>query len=36
MASGTACWVLFRLDALYVQAPLRMAEQLAATLPHTG
>ncbi|MCU0694090.1 MAG: cell wall metabolism sensor histidine kinase WalK, partial [Polyangiaceae bacterium] len=36
IASGAACWVLFRIDALYVQAPLRMAEQLAATLPHTG
>lgn len=32
VASGTACWVLFRLDALYVQATLRMAEQLAAAL----
>jgi DNA polymerase-3 subunit epsilon len=36
IASGTACWVLVRIDALYIQAPLRMAEQLAATLPHTG
>ncbi|TLD44906.1 MAG: DNA polymerase III PolC-type [Accumulibacter sp.] len=35
VASGTACWVLFRLDALYVQATLRMAEQLAAALAHS-
>jgi DNA polymerase-3 subunit epsilon len=36
IASGVGCWLSFKLDALYVQAPLRMAEQLAATLPHAG
>ncbi|MCM8613670.1 exonuclease domain-containing protein [Accumulibacter sp.] len=36
IASGAGCWLWFKLDTQYVQAPLRMAEQLAATLPHAG
>ncbi len=33
-ACAVSCWVVFRLCALYVSAPLRMAEELAATLAH--
>jgi hypothetical protein len=33
-ACAVSCWVIFRLYALYVSAPLRMAEELAATLAH--
>jgi DNA polymerase-3 subunit epsilon len=33
-ACAVSCWMIFRLYALYVSAPLRMAEELAATLAH--
>jgi DNA polymerase-3 subunit epsilon len=33
-ACAVSCWIIFRLYALYVSAPLRMAEELAATLAH--
>jgi DNA polymerase-3 subunit epsilon len=35
-AWAAACWVVDRLYALYVRAPLRMAEELAATLAHSA
>ena len=35
-AWAVSCWVIFRLCALYVSAPLRMAEELAATLAHSS
>jgi DNA polymerase-3 subunit epsilon len=34
-ACAVSCWVIFRLCALYVSAPLRMAEELVATLAHS-
>ena len=35
-AWAVSCWVIFRLCELYVSAPLRMAEELAATLAHSS
>ena len=35
-ACALSCWGVYRLDALYAGAPLRMAEELKATLAHSG
>ena len=34
--AALGCWALIRLHALYVAAPLRMAEELAATVAYNG
>jgi DNA polymerase-3 subunit epsilon len=35
-ACAVSCWVIYSLYGLYVSAPLRMAEELAATAAHRG
>jgi DNA polymerase-3 subunit epsilon len=36
LASACCCWVIVRLHDLYAASPLRMAEEVTATLAHSG